>query len=85
MANPYLTNCRQCGSTTLEPKRKGELIGDYLDRIMPHTCYACSTPVTRMKPDNVTCERCGLDQNSAEAYAIARQKGRTLCQILLHQ
>ncbi len=65
------------------PKHPQEKIGDYLDRILPTTCYACNTPVRRMSPDNGVCPQCRLNQISDEAYAIARCKGRTLVSRLL--
>jgi hypothetical protein len=65
------------------PKRKGETIGAYLDRVLPFTCYLCDAPMLRSTPGPMVCKRCGLDQHEPDAYTIARAKGLTFCQQLL--
>lgn len=51
-------------------------IAERLDKMFPAKCTACGQPVKRTdtKSGKLECKTCGLDQYSAEAYAILRYR-----------
>lgn len=49
-------------------------INEKLDQLFPVTCIVCENAMQRCAPSYPVCYRCGLDQTSAEAYAIQRLK-----------
>jgi rRNA maturation endonuclease Nob1 len=45
---------------------------EQLDASYPAACYACKTPFRRA--DGYVCAACGLDNRSAEAWAIMKAR-----------